>query len=170
MTNDIVKLFQSFRAILCICPCCGDIVRLSDLRLKYKGATPHTWLDAYDSRIMQLEKKEMAFEEEEQELRDRAIERGRRKVPKMICKCLDKNIASFKYNPYDIKALYHPVDFIVFNGLNSKKELDDITFLSRRTSNEMLNRIRKSLKEAVEKEKYDWRVARVSIEGKVEFE
>ena len=91
-------------------------------------------------------------------------------VPKMICRCIDKDIARFKYNPYDIKALLHPVDFVVFNGLNDKKELEDITFLSRKTQNNVLNRIRGSLESAIDKEKYEWHVARVSIEGKVELE
>jgi predicted Holliday junction resolvase-like endonuclease len=62
------------------------------------------------------------------------------------------------------------VDFVVFNGLDRKKKLDDITFLSRKTENVMLNKIRTSVASAISREKYDWRVARVSIEGKVELE
>ena len=170
MTSDLVNLFQSFRTILCICPSCGDIVRLSDLRLKYTGVAPHTWLDTYDSKVRRFEKKEELFDEKEAKLREAAVERGRKKVPKMICKCLDSDIACFNYNPYDIKALLHPVDFVVFNGLNDKKQLNDITFISKKTQNEALNKIRSSLESAVDKERYDWHVARVSIEGKVELE
>ena len=170
MADNIVNLFQSFRTILCVCPCCGDLVRLSDLRLKYKGKAPSTWLDTYDSKVKRLEKKESLFEEKEGELRDAAIKRGRAKVPELICKCMDKDIASFNYNPYDIKALLHPVDFVVFNGLNERNKLEDVTFLSKQTSNEALRKIRSSLESTIDKEKYDWRIARVSVEGKVELE
>jgi predicted Holliday junction resolvase-like endonuclease len=170
MTEDPVSLFQSFRAILCVCPRCGDVVRLSDLRLKYKGTAPHTWLDTYETRLRRLEDKEKIFEEKEKGLREAAIERGRAQVPKMICKCIDQGIASFNYNPYDIKALLHPVDFVVFNGLNEEEKLSDISFLSKTTANEGLNTIRTSLESAIEKERYNWRVARVSIDGKVDLE
>jgi len=170
VASNLVNLFQSFRQILCICPCCGDIVRLSDLRLKYKGKAPRTWLDTHESKIKLLEEKELLFEEKEEKLRKKAIERGRKKVPKMICKCFDRGIARFNYNPYDIKALLHPVDFVVFNGLNDEKKLEDITFLSKKTSNDILNKIRNSLEMAIDRERYDWHIARVSIEGKVELE
>jgi hypothetical protein len=41
--------FQLFRKILCVCPCCGELVRLSDLRLKTKGEVEKTWLDDYEA-------------------------------------------------------------------------------------------------------------------------
>jgi len=34
---DLMNVFQSFRTILCVCPCCRDIVRLSDLRIEFMG-------------------------------------------------------------------------------------------------------------------------------------
>jgi predicted Holliday junction resolvase-like endonuclease len=170
MIGDLVDLFQSFRTILCLCPHCGDMVRLSDLKLKHKGAAPRTWLDTYATNLRRLEKKEQLFEEKEASLRKAAIARGRARVPKMIRKCIDEAIASYNYNPYDIKALLHPVDFVVFNGLNDGEKLEDISFLSKRTSSESLNRLRTSLDSSIDGERYDWQVARVSIDGKVELE
>ena len=45
--TEFFKEFQEFRKILCICPCCNDIVRVSDLHLKTKGKVSKTWLDKY---------------------------------------------------------------------------------------------------------------------------
>jgi len=168
--NNLVEIFQSFREILCVCPHCGDILRLSDLRLKYKGKAPRTWLDNHQTKVIRLEKKEFLFDEKEDNLRKAAIEKGRAKVPKLVSKCIDENISCFNYDPYDIKALLHPVDFAVFNGLNSKKELEDITLISKKVSDRILNNIRKSLEISIQKEQYDWQVARVSIEGNVTLE
>ncbi len=170
MIGDVVSLFQSFRTILCVCPHCGDILRLGDLHLRYKGAAPHTWLDTYDSKVQLLDRQTELFEEKERKLHDAAVERGRAKVPKMICRCVDEDIAGLNYDPYDIKPLLHPVDFVVFNGLNDGRKLEDITFLSRRTRIEFLAKIRQSLESAIDHEKYDWRVARVSLDGRVQFE
>jgi len=170
MSMNILKLFQSFRTTLCICPCCGRLLRLSDLHLKYKGKVPRTWLDRYDFRLGRIGKQEAKFDEKENKLRQAAHERAKKKVPKLICKCIDRSIARLNFDPYDIKTLLHPVDFVVFNGLNANRELDDIIFLSKSTRNQALRRIRKSLIEAVDEERYDWKIARVSLDGTIQME
>ena len=170
MSLDPVSIFQSFRTILCICPCCGDLVRVSDLKLRYGGKAPRTWLDTYDMSSMKLDKKEAELDEKEGEMREAAKERGRKQVPKLVCKCLDGEITRLKYNPYDIKALLHPVDFVVFNGMSDGEEVKDIAFVSKATTNPTVNKLRGSLRSAVQKESYEWQVARVSLDGKITLE
>nr|KXH72790.1 MAG: hypothetical protein AM324_16455 [Candidatus Thorarchaeota archaeon SMTZ1-83] len=46
-----VLLFQKARTILCLCACCGEIVRLSDLKLRCEGVTPETWLGKYERSV-----------------------------------------------------------------------------------------------------------------------
>lgn len=140
------------------------------MHLRYRGVAPKTWLDEHNSKLKLIEKREERFEEKEQEIRDQAAEKGRKKVPRIIRKSLYTEFAKLPYNPYDIKAILHPVDFIVFNGLNDDEKLKDILFLSKRTIDADLNKIRKSIEHAVDREKYDWKIARISLEGKVEFE
>jgi len=168
--NDLLEVFQSFRRILCVCPCCGEMMRLSDLHLRYTGRVPKTWLDKHKSRLLSLQKKEETFDEKEQEMREKAIKRGRKKVPRLIKKCLSPEFKKLKYDPYDIKALMHPVDFIVFNGLNEGTEVKDLTFLTRKPTNRELNQILASIRKTIGKKNYDWKVARITADGKVNFE
>lgn len=163
-------MFQSSRRILCICPCCGDILRLSDLNLSYKGKPCKTWLDVYERKIASLEKREEKFNEKEQGIRDKAAERGRKKVEEHICKMMCNEIVKLNFNPYDIKAIWHPVDFVVFDGMNNEDAIKDITFLSRKTEDSNLNKIRETIKECVENKKYEWMVARISVDGKIKME
>jgi len=89
MSNNLMlDAFQSFRRILCICPHCGEMVRFSDLHLRYLGKVPKTWLDDYESKLLAQTKKEEAFEEEKEKIREASIERGRKKVPQLVQKCL----------------------------------------------------------------------------------
>jgi predicted Holliday junction resolvase-like endonuclease len=168
--SEILSTFQAFRRILCLCPHCNALHRLSDLQLKYRGTAPKTWLDTYETKVSTAQRKEELFDEKEQKLRDQATERGRLKVPLMIRKSMDAQFATLKYNPYDIKALLHPVDFVVFDGLESKQDLQQIVFLSKAVDNKQLNGLRDSVAKAVEEKRYDWQVARVSIDGKIEME
>ena len=168
--SELLDVFQSFRRILCICPCCGEMMRLSDLHLKYLGKAPKTWLDTHESRLLAQEKREDLFDEKAEKIREKSINRGRKKVPKLIKKCLCAEYKKLKYNPYDIKAIMHPVDFIVFDGLNDEVKIENVTFLSRKASNQDQNAILKSIRKTIDERNYDWKVARITTKGEVNFE
>jgi predicted Holliday junction resolvase-like endonuclease len=167
MSTGLVGTFQDLKTILCICPLCGELVRVSDLHLSYRGKAPKTWLDEYERELQMFAKKEAEFEAKVSEIKKKAIERGRAQVVERACSCLDSSIAQFRYNPYDIKALFHPADFIVFNGLNAGEDLEDISFLSKAKRRDD---VQKSLKSTIESGNYDWKVARVKDDGSVTFE
>jgi predicted Holliday junction resolvase-like endonuclease len=142
---------------------------MSDLHLKYSGKSPKTWLDKYELELLALEAKEQAFGAKEAELRERAIERGRNKVPLMVKNCLCPEFKMLEYDPYDIKAIMDPVDFVVFDGLNQGKQVQSVTFLAKPTTPQM-HAVTRSIKSTVSKGSYDWKVARITTTGKVEFQ
>ncbi len=144
-------------------------MRLSDLHLQYTGKAPRTWLDKHESQVLSFQKKEALFAEKEREIREKSIERGRKQVPPLIRKCLCPEFKTLKYDPYDIKPLMHPVDFVVFDGLNEGDGVKNVTFLSRKPSNSDLNMILGSIKKTVQKNSYDWKVARISLDGQVDM-
>jgi len=102
-------------------------------------------------------------------IREQAAERGRLKVPSLIRKSMDSQFSRLKYNPYDIKALLHPVDFVVFDGLENKGDIRNIVFLSKAVDNEQLNGLHDSIDKIIKQRNYDWQVARVSVDGIIEM-
>lgn len=169
MAISFLTMFQQFKTILCICPKCNTLLRLSELHIRAKMKAPKTWLDSYEFNEHKIEEQESRFEEKEGKIREKARERGRAKVPILVRKSMDTQFAKLKYDPYDIKPLLHPVDFAVFDGLNNSA-LHNVILLSRRTSNAHLNGLQKAVGKAVENKRYDWKVARVSIDGQVTYE
>ena len=166
---ELVETFQAFRTIFSLCPCCNQIQRLSDLRLRYEGKGSPTWLDKMQARENRLGKMEETFAEKENGLRAQAAERGRLKVNAIITRSMVKELAQLKFNPYDIKPLMHPVDFVVFQGMNDGT-LEQVLLLSRRSGVSSLSTMRKQIASAVADKKYGWKVARVGIDGGVEWE
>jgi len=169
MTFDLLTTFQSFRTILCVCPCCNEVHRLSDLRLKFEGKAEHTWLDTIEEKGLKLDEKETVFEEREAYMRQLAAERGRKKVADVVRKSMVKEYADLKLNPYDIKPLLHPVDYVVFDGMEEGK-MEEVFFLSKSTRNPAISALRRQIRKAVEAKSYLWKVARVGVDGKVEWE
>jgi len=162
--------FQEFRKILCVCPECGEIVRVSDLRLKSKGKVKKTWLDDYEDRSFQMDKKEEEFNEIESKLRRAAVEKGRKAAQKVFNKAIKADLRKLNLDPYDIKPILNPVDYIVFKDMNSKDIISNIVFLSKRLENQNINRLRAQVKNVIEDNNYEWLVARIGNTGQIELE
>jgi len=152
-----------------MCPKCNEIVRLSDLQLRAKGKAPRTWLDDYQVDVEKTDELEMTFEEEKEKIKEEARERGRAQVPELVRQSLDEKFAKLHYNPYDIKALLHPIDFVVFDGMTDE-EMKNVVLLTKSTTNQYLQTIHSNIARTVEDKNYDWKVVRVSQDGQVEIE
>ena len=161
---------QEFRKILCVCPCCGDLVRVSDLRLKAKGPAVGTWLDEYEKKSLSMEKKEEKFGEKEATLREHAVERGRKAAEIAVSKAIAPSLKALKLDPFDLKPVLHPIDFVVFKGMTKKDTVSDVMLLSKRVNNPQLNVVRTQIKKAINNKKYEWQVARINEKGKIEME
>lgn len=162
--------FQEFRKILCVCPDCGMIVRVSDLKLEVKGVFVKTWLDEYDAKCRLMDNKEEKFEEIRDKLREVAVKKGRKEAEKTFNKAINPTFRELKFDPFDIKPILNPIDFLVFKDMNKKELVNDIIFLSKICNNPILNKLRVQVKNSIEKKKYDWQVARIGERGEIRIE
>jgi predicted Holliday junction resolvase-like endonuclease len=168
--TDLFQQFQEFRKILCVCPRCRGLTRVSDLRLKVKGPSVLTWLDSHEKKEQILARKEEKFGEIEDKLREKATERGRREAEKVFNNAICSSLRALKLDPFDIKPILNPVDFIVFNGMTKKESISEIIFLTKKDGCPSLNSVRCQIKSVILKNKYDWQVARIDEKGCILFE
>lgn len=168
--SNLFEEFGELRKILCICPCCGGIVRVSDLHLKVKKPIEKTWLDTYEAKIIAMNEQEAKFEEKERKIRDLAVEKGRNEAKKIVNKVILPIFRKLKINPFDVKPVLNPIDFIVFNGMTDKDNIKDIIFLSKISKIASMNSIRKQIKTVISKKNYIWQVGRIDDEGSLSFE
>ena len=177
MADSFLNIFQQIKTVLCLCPNCSSLLRVSQLQhLRSTAAAPRTWLDDYDEQIKKLEikdasvsRKENNLHSKEKEMRQKSAERGRKMVVSTVLKSMDDYFSKKKYNPYDIKPIIHPVDFVIFNGDNAD-QVSEVVFLSKKSNNPNLAVLQKSVGECIEKKNYDFKIVRIANEGKVTFE
>ena len=177
MADSFLNIFQQIKTVLCLCPNCSSLLRVSQLQhLRSTAAAPRTWLDDYDEQIKKLEikdasvsRKENNLHSKEKEMRQKSAERGRKMVVSTVLKSMDDYFSKKKYNPYDIKPIIHPVDFVIFNGDNID-QVSEVVFLSKKSNNPNLAVLQKSVGECIEKKNYDFKIVRIANEGKVTFE
>ncbi|HIA36407.1 MAG TPA: hypothetical protein EYN89_06615 [Flavobacteriales bacterium] len=168
MQADMIKFFSIQRQIFGVCTCCGEIFRLSDTQVYLKEKPADDWMDKLDASELRLEKQEDKLQEQKNEIQATAREKGRKQAMRSVKK-VDKVFTPNKLNPDDAKVIFHPVDYVVFNGMKEKPELKNIIFLDRKVKDKGQKAIQKSVEKTISKENYEWITVHVAEDGKVEY-
>ena len=76
---------------------------------------------------------------------------------------------SYKLNPDDAKVIFHPIDYVVFDGMK-KESIKNIILLDRQEKGTDHRAVQKSIERVVEQENYEWETLRVQEDGKIKVE
>lgn len=169
--NDSIEVFAVMRTIFGLCPCCGELFRLSDCRIFLKGRQRKDWMDRLDELDSKLDNLDQSIAENEAGLRLQAAAEGRKKAQRAIRK-IDPIFAPLRLHADDAKVLFHPVDYIVFNGMNSsdQKAPKSIVLLDRERPDTKRRRLQASIEKTIERENYEWVTLRVLGDGSMKQE
>ena len=167
MNPDLIKFFSYQRMIFGICSCCGDIFRLSDCKVYRKEVPIIDWKEKLQKQNAALDRLEEKLDEKMKVLQDSAREAGRKQADKLIKK-VDPVFAPLKLNPDDAKVVYHPVDFVVFNGMKSK-DLKNLMVLDGKNKPTELKRIQDSVANSIEKKNVEWVTINVGMKGEISY-
>lgn len=169
--KDAVELFSTMRSVFGICPCCGNIFRLSDCRVFLQGIPKKDWKDKLETQDLAINKLELAIDENERGMRTKAAAKGRRDAQRAINK-LDPIFSPLRLHADDAKVLFHPVDYVVFNGMNSSelRIAKSIVLLDREKKEPGRRQLQKSIEEVIDRGNYEWITLRVSNNGTMKQE
>jgi predicted Holliday junction resolvase-like endonuclease len=167
MKADIVQFFALQRRIFGICPECGDFFRLSDCKIFLKTKPVSDWMDEMEAKAKRIDAAEEKLGEQETELREQAREKGRRRAL-LTVKKIDPIFAPRQLNPDDAKVVFHPIDYIVFDGMKRAESIRNIVLLDRKAKRTAS--VQKSIERVVERGNYEWQTLRIQEDGKVKIE
>lgn len=165
--NDLLKFFQLQRQIFGVCPNSGNIFRLSECHIYVKKRPEPDWLQQIEASQNRINNAEEKLDEKEAGIREKARIAGRNEANKMVKK-IDKLFQPLKLNPDDSKVIFHPVDFIVFNGMKTG-QMKNLILLDKAYNNSDI-RLQKSIKKVIEKKNYEWITLRVEENGSIKEE
>jgi predicted Holliday junction resolvase-like endonuclease len=78
---------------------------------------------------------------------------------------IDPSLSKLKYDPKDIKVISHPVDLVVFDGLNSdSNRIKNVIFVAR-TRSKSCRSVQRSLSKALSKGRFVWETVQVGWDG-----
>ncbi len=165
---SFVASFQTMRQIYGFCPCCGEPFRLSDATLFFRSRPPQTEFDLIEADRDKLDRQINRFEENEEGIRQAAREKGQRAARRRV-RSIVPLLWNRKIEPSDVKVLFHPVEYVVFRGLN-EQNCSAIDFVDHPPESQNRERVLKSISDSLEAGNVEWQTFRVSDEGTVALE
>jgi len=165
--NQLLKFFQLQRQIFGVCPHTGNIFRLSDCHIYVKKKPEPDWLQQIETAQAKITSAEEKLDEKEEGIREKARIAGRNEASKMVRK-IDKIFHPLKLNPDDSKVIFHPVDYIVFNGMKSG-QMKNLILMDKAKGNKD-KRLQQSIQKVIEKRNYEWITLRVEDNGNIKQE
>jgi predicted Holliday junction resolvase-like endonuclease len=172
MQKEIFEFYGALRQLFIFCPACGTPHRLSDCKLFQKAKPAADWKDKLDKDLEQLERAEIALMEKINLAREAYRLSGRRAADKTIRK-IDPIFTPLKLNCNDSKVIFHPVDFIVFHGMNNRDKpcaVTEIVLLDKAKKAGEALLIQKSIEKVVQEGNYEWITLRVEESGQIKAE
>jgi len=169
MQKEVLEFYSMLRHIFGVCPCCGEIFRLSDCKLFQKKKPEIDWKEEIDNEIRRLDLLEEKIQEKIESSKEAARTVGRKNADKLVRK-LDRVFLPLKLNCNDCKVIFHPIDFIVFNGMNSNSgdcTIKEILLIDKDNKAGQYLKIQQSIANVIQTKNYDWLTLRVGNDGKI---
>jgi predicted Holliday junction resolvase-like endonuclease len=168
MSNRLATIFGQIGRIVTVCPECDNIFYLSEARPYLKGEQPRSIVDKLRAAARRLEREEERLDLVEAAVRARSQASGR-KTAKALLKKIDPVFSGSGVDPQDVKVIFHPVSYIVFDGL-AEGSLREVTLLANATEDVATQRVHASIEKAISKGNFEFRTLRVDSAGQVSSE
>lgn len=167
MFKKLQDIFALYRKVFCACKC-GCVFRLSDTQLiDTSKDIRRDWLSNLQIRQQRLEERIALAEERLENQRELIIQRNRRAAQRHANQVVETIVPRFQklnLNTQDVKAIFHPIYFLVFDGL-SDRNISRIRLLdtppNSKTQEQRHIQIRKALKAG----NLNWKTIRIGDDG-----
>ena len=166
MSSNAFDVFREFQNILVVCPACGEIHRLSDLKLSYRGKATHSWWDAIVEADVEATEAEARLRDKWKEIRLKTAEKSRKQLPKLLKRCAP-GICAHGFYPQDVKTICDPVNFIVFDGMNTRPAVRRVVLLDGPANDKRRETAQRSIQSALRKGNYQWKTIRLDEKGRI---
>lgn len=162
--QEQIQFFNNLRQTFCHCGKCGETYRLSDSVL-FEDKRPNLdWFDKIDREIAKVELQEKLMRDKIAKAKLEATIEGRVQADAHI-EQFDTLFKPLGLSPNDAKVHFHPVDYIVFNGMNSiVPKIKNIVLLDRK---ENRGELQDSIRECIHDERYGFLTIKIKNDGTV---
>jgi predicted Holliday junction resolvase-like endonuclease len=148
----LIAELQRDRRFKATCPVCMEDFALADAVLfALNGAPPPAALAALKAMRARIKDRKAALRASQQRMTKGARRTAEAVNLGKIVEKIVPSFASFSYEPGDCRALFEPIDYLVFTGLARQNRVEAIFFVDVKSGNARLSPMQRGIKQAVER-------------------
>ena len=153
--RDLVRTLVKAR-LYAECPCCGEDFLLADGQPFYLDDFTPAAREVYKRALSQLSERRRGLAELRKAIPE-SSERGTRAVNVgLILERIAPVMDQFAFDHYDCRALFDPIDYVVFEGLRVDNQVHRIVFIDIKTGSARLSARQQAIKGAVDDGRVEW--------------
>ena len=142
----------------CKCPCgCGEEIKLKDANLFYLDFFSKKGKEAQKALLEDLKQQRIDLKERELNMTKRPQLTAKAVNIGFILERIAPTFDSFPFEHNDCRSLFDPIDYIIFEGLSKKGEVDKIIFTDIKTGAARLKSNQKEIKSLIQEKKVDFK-------------
>lgn len=147
---DTLKLGNFY----CKCPCgCGEEIKLKDADLFYLDKFSQSGKEAQKQLLEDLKQQRLDLKEREKNMTKRPQLTAKAVNVGFILERIAPAFDSFPFEHNDCRALFDPIDYLIFEGLKKSGVVNRIIFTDIKTGSARLNNSQKEIKSLIENKK-----------------
>ena len=139
------------------CPSCGDEISLRQAGLFDNDSFTEEALEYYQEQLQYVKDRKVELKK----LREKGTtksEVGAKSVNiGFILERLAPTLGAFRFNHNDCRSLFDPIDYVIFEGLSKKGQIDRLFFVDIKTGNARLSKKQREIRTIVENNKVDFK-------------
>lgn len=139
------------------CPNCNEEISLGKAGLFDNDNFSDEALEIYQQQLQEIKERK----EELKKLRERGTTKSEVGAKStnigFILERLAPTLGSFRFNHNDCRSLFDPIDYIIFEGLSTKGQVDKIFFVEIKTGAAQLSRKQKEIKTIINDKKVNFK-------------
>jgi predicted Holliday junction resolvase-like endonuclease len=184
MNSNLLIFIDNLQNILGYCPCCSRVFLLTDAKLIFaerkennseygKYLINQKELETFEQQIEKMQTSLSRLEEKHEVIMENIIEKARergRKRAKSKLKKIDTIFSGRKIDPQDVKVIFDPIEYVVFNGMHSGNGVKHIELIGRMTKTKRDENIEKNIIKTIKAGNYEFKVLRIDNEGLITFD
>lgn len=152
MKEDLISLLKSDKDIYAECPDEGAFPLHKAAMFYVDKPIPAEIKKLIEQKEEELKKRENEIKKKKERLKEKSEIATRTTNLGKVLEKVAPALRGFDFDRRDCRALFEPIDYIVFNGLSSNEgRIDSLCFIDIKTGRSSLNAHQRQIKNAIEK-------------------
>jgi predicted Holliday junction resolvase-like endonuclease len=150
-SKELIAELQRTKRFMGTCPACSEEFRLADAALfSIDDAPPGAALAAIEAARQAIRERRDELARAKVRMTDRAQNTAQAVNLGKIVEKIVPSFTTFGYAPGDCRALFEPVDYLIFSGLTGRRKVDALYFVDVKSGGARLTNKQRSIKEVVD--------------------